>query len=190
MAIRPFPIGIDSPPLPGTDRTKIGLLWTSVEKCAQVIRALIGGKLLEYHEDELVNSTGQSITHNLGRLPRGWIITYRDGNRVIYGDKERNTDKTVFMQTGAGTIRASFFLFALLVALIAPSASAACTQGYTQGAVMVHWVCETASDVTAGAQEGALRYNLDTDVLRLRQRRERNAGARQRFVHRRRAAIG
>lgn len=116
MAIRPFPIGIDAPPLPGTDRSKIGLLWASVEKCAQVIRALVGGKLLEYHEDELIDSTGQSITHNLGRLPRGWIITYRDGNRIINGNKERNTDKTVFMQTGAGAIRASFFLFCILLA--------------------------------------------------------------------------
>lgn len=167
MAIRPFPIQIEAPPPLGTDKTKTGNLWLSVEKTVQVIRALLSGKLFEYHEDEYARATGQSITHNLGRIPRGYILTCQEGNRVVFSDRQRWTRDRFYLAAATGEVRVSFFLFALLAALLSPQAQAAeCAAfGYTQGDVVGIWVCALDTDTTSTAAEGDLRYNKNTDAV-------------------------
>lgn len=110
MPIVPNPIPFTAPDLPGSDKTKLGLLWASAERCAQIIRAFAGGKLVEWHEDEEMTSTTVLIQHNLGRRPRFCIQAGIDAGRILIFYKQQSSDTRVALALSAGTAKVSFLL--------------------------------------------------------------------------------
>lgn len=157
----PLPITVPSD-RPGrlTDLLSIGTLLRDVTI------ALAGiFKVIEWHEDEFIESSGTLIPHKLGRVPRGVVVYSTDSNRVVYQNRNQWTREVVHLQTGAGTATVNFILFLLLACFSLPVGAAECAQyGYTQGDVVRLWLCAAATDTTTGAAEGDYRYNKDTNA--------------------------
>lgn len=158
----PLPITVPSD-RPGrlTDLLSIGTLLRDVTI------ALAGiFKVIEWHEDEFIESSGTLIPHKLGRVPRGVVVYSTDSNRVVYQNRNQWTREVVHLQTGAGTATVNFILFLLLACFSLPVGAAECAQyGYTQGDVVRLWLCAAATDTTTGAAEGDYRYNKDTNAV-------------------------
>ena len=110
MPIVANPLPFVAPDLPGTDRSKLELLWISAERCAQILRAVAGGRLIEWHEDEELTSTTVLIQHNLGRRPRFCIQAGIDAGRTLIFYKEQSSETRVALALGAGTAKVSFLL--------------------------------------------------------------------------------
>lgn len=177
MSDNPFASILKVPARPSslrpTDREQ-QVTHQALEQTVAVLQALLGngaarsGKAVEYHEDISITSSGSTIKHGLGRRPRGYILTASDSNRVVYGLKDEWTEENFSLRTAAGTAVCSFFIFAMLLVLLLPGmaeAAECAAYGYTQGAVVRLWLCETASDTTTVAAEGDYRYNKDTNAV-------------------------
>lgn len=120
---------------------------------------------MEWHE-EVIDSSGVTIYHRLGRRPVGCIDVRRTGNRVIYDDYDQWNDKKIVRRTGAGSITAVFAIIGVLLLAALPAFGTECAQyGYTQGDVVRLWLCAAATDTTTGANEGDYRYNKDTNAV-------------------------
>ena len=111
MPIVPNPLPLKVPREVGRDRTVSARLWDALTDCVSVLRALLSGRIVEWHEDEPLGSTGATIFHNLKRRPFGRIIVRQSGNRVVYDDYDQWDEVAVVLRTGAGTITVSFVLF-------------------------------------------------------------------------------
>lgn len=113
----PLPITVPSD-RPGrlTDLLSIGTLLRDVTI------ALAGiFKVIEWHEDEFIESSGTLIPHKLGRVPRGVVVYSTDSNRVVYQNRNQWTREVVHLQTGAGTATVNFILFLLLACFSLPA---------------------------------------------------------------------
>lgn len=76
-----------------------------------LVSLLLGGKLIEFHEDETLSATGVTIKHNLGRQPRGFFLYRLDTGRVVFGNHQLWTDTEITLQSSAGTPVVSYVLF-------------------------------------------------------------------------------
>lgn len=87
-------------------------LQIAVADCVSLIRALFSGRLLEWHEDETIESgSATTIRHGLGRVPRFIILAGVDTPRIVYRHRQQWTENVIVLQASAGTPAVSFVLF-------------------------------------------------------------------------------
>jgi len=79
MPVIANPLPIRVPRRTGTDRTDraaITRLWDAVDDIANLVRAVLDGRLFEWHVDEFVDKNTVLIPHGLKRVPVG-VLAYR-----------------------------------------------------------------------------------------------------------------
>lgn len=111
MPIVANPLPLTSPSDIGRDRNAVGRLWEVVADCAAFIRALVSGRVFEWHEDEPIDTSMTPIKHALRRRPWGALIVRNSDNRVTLYYYDQWDEEQIVLGTGAGSTTLSFVLF-------------------------------------------------------------------------------
>lgn len=111
MPIVPNPLPLRPPRDLGTDRTALHRLWDAASDAVGLLRALFGGKVFEWHEDEIIDVADTSIAHGLNRRPFGFLIVRRSAARAVAERYDQWTDSAIVLFTVTGSQTVSFVLF-------------------------------------------------------------------------------
>lgn len=120
MTDNPFSGFLKIPSRPSTARPtdrEQQLNHQALEQVVAVLQALLGdgdprrGRAVEFFEDITLTATGTVIKHTLGRVPRGYLVTYIDSGYIVTGLRDRWTVDQVVLASSASTPVVDFFLF-------------------------------------------------------------------------------
>lgn len=111
MPIVANPLPLTSPSDIGRDRNAVGRLWEVVADCAAFIRALVSGRVFEWHEDELIDTNLAPIKHNLRRRPWGAIVVRNNSTRTLVYYYDNWNEIEIVLGSSSGSMTVSFVLF-------------------------------------------------------------------------------
>lgn len=89
----------------------------ALEQCVSALQALLGdgdprrGRAVEFFSGITLVAAGTILKHGLGRVPRGYIVTFIDSGRIVIGLRDRWTVDQVVLASSAATPVVDFFLF-------------------------------------------------------------------------------
>lgn len=110
MPVVANPLPIKTPDTLGTDRTAVLRLWKCVDDLVNIARAILGGRLIEWHVDEPLTTALIPIPHGLRRKPFGMLLFRSTLSTFPITNYEAWTETTI-CPSDASASTVSFILF-------------------------------------------------------------------------------
>ena len=111
MTVVSNPLPIKAPRESPRDIPDTSRVWDAVRDCVSFIRALLGGRIFEWHEDVPVDGVGAPIKHGLRRRPWGVFIVRDADGILITTPRDLWTETEIVLKSTSRSSIVAFILF-------------------------------------------------------------------------------